>query len=97
MVLCNRLELWFKPYREQAGAQKGRGCLEHIVTLRLLADYSKKKKKKLFITFVDFSKAYDLVPRQMLFTVLKNIGYRQLCLVQLLLFIVSPRVLLVLP
>ena len=74
MVLCNRLELWFKPYREQAGAQKGRGCLEHIVTLRLLADYSKKKKKKLFITFVDFSKAYDLVPRQMLFTVLKNLG-----------------------
>ena len=74
MVLCNRLELWFKPYREQAGAQKGRGCLEHIVTLRLLTDYSRRKKKKLFITFVDFSKAYDLVPRKMLFSVLKNLG-----------------------
>ena len=74
MVLCNRLELWFKPYREQAGAQKGRGCLEHIVSLRLLTDYSRRKKKKLFITFVDFSKAYDLVPRQMLFSVLKNLG-----------------------
>ena len=74
MVLCNRLELWFKPYREQAGAQKGRGCLEHIVTLRLLTDYSRRKKTKLFITFVDFSKAYDLVPRHMLFHVLKNLG-----------------------
>ena len=74
MILCNRLELWFKPYREQAGAQKGRGCIEHIVTLRLLADYAKRKKAKLFITFVDFSKAYDLVPRHMLFSVLKRLG-----------------------
>ena len=74
MILCNRLELWFKPYREQAGAQRGRGCIEHIVSLRLLSDYAKKKKTKLFITFVDFSKAYDLVPRQLLFSVLKRLG-----------------------
>ena len=60
MVICNRLEQWFKPFREQAGAQKGRSCIEHIVTLRLLTDYATKKKCKLFITFVDFSKAYDL-------------------------------------
>ena len=33
MVLFNQLELWFKPYREQTGAHKGRGCIEHIVTL----------------------------------------------------------------
>ena len=74
MVLCKRLELWFKPYREQAGAQKGRGCIEHLVTLRLLTDYAKKKNNKLFITFVDFTKAYDLVPRCMLLSVLKRLG-----------------------
>ena len=74
MVLCNRLELWFKPYREQAGAQRGRDCIEHIVTLRLLTDFAKKKKRKLFITFVDFTKAYDLVPRHMLLSVLKRLG-----------------------
>ena len=34
----------------------------------------KRKKRKLFITFVDFSKAYDLVPRHMLFSVLKRLG-----------------------
>ena len=51
MVLCCRLEQWFVPYREQAGAQRGRGCLEHLVTLRLLTDYSRQKKKKLFVTF----------------------------------------------
>ena len=61
MILCSRLEQWFKPFREQAGAKKGRGCIEQIVTLRILCDYAKKKKSKLFITFVDFSKAYILM------------------------------------
>ena len=63
MILCSRLERWFKPYREQAGAQRGRGCIEHIVALRLLTHMARKKKKKLFVVFVDFSQAYDLVPR----------------------------------
>ena len=74
MVLCCRLEYWFKPYREQAGAQRGRGCIEHILTLRLLTDYARKKKQKLFVTFVDFSKAYDNVPRDMLMRVLRRLG-----------------------
>ena len=74
MILCARLETWFKPYREQAGAQKGRGCVEHIVTLRLITDFAKKKKNKLFVVFVDFTQAYDLVPRDMLFRVLKRLG-----------------------
>ncbi len=73
-VLCNRLNWWFRPLREQAGAQRGRGCLEHIVTLRLLVDAAKRKKLKLFVMFIDFSKAYDLIPRSKLFVVLKRKG-----------------------
>ena len=65
---------WFAPYREQAGAQKKRSCLEHIVTLRLLTDTARRRKHTLFVTFVDFSKAYDLVSRQKLFQVLKRMG-----------------------
>ena len=34
----------------------------------------KRKKSKLFITFVDFSKAYDVVPRHMLFELLRKLG-----------------------
>ena len=74
MVLCARLKRWFLPYREQAGAQRGRGCMEHIVTLRLLTDFAKRKKNTLFVTFVDFSQAYDLVPRRLLFEILKRLG-----------------------
>lgn len=53
LVLCC-LEHWFRRLREQAGAQRDRGCIAHILTLRLLADYVRKKKQKLFVTFVGF-------------------------------------------
>ena len=63
MVLCQRLSKWFAPYREQAGAQRKRGCLEHIVTLRLLTHTARRRQRTLFVTFADFTKAYDLVKK----------------------------------
>ena len=74
MILNDRLSQWFSPFREQAGAQKKRGCLEHIVTLRLICDIARRKKYSLFVTFVDFSKAYDYVNRTVLFKMLKRLG-----------------------
>ncbi len=50
MVLCSRLGMWFTPCREQAGAQKGRGCTEDVITLRILTDIARRKKKKLLVT-----------------------------------------------
>ena len=50
-VLSNRLMAWYRPYREQAGAQSKRGCIEHIVTLRLLFRVFLRKKLKLFVVF----------------------------------------------
>ena len=73
-TLNNRLMEWYVPCREQAGAQPKRGCIEHIVTLRLLFDVFVRRKQKLFVVFVDFQKAYDLVPRRRLFDILINLG-----------------------
>ena len=73
-VLYNRLSQWWQPDREQAGAQPGRGCAEHLVTLRLLMEFSFRKRKKLFIAYIDFVKAYDKVPRKLLFLILKKLG-----------------------
>ena len=75
-VLCNRLKVWIRNKIEkcQAGGTEKRDCTEHILSLRLIIDFAKKKKKKLFILFVDFSKAYDRVPRQTLFKILKSMG-----------------------
>ena len=61
-------------FREQAGAQEKKGCLEHLVSLRLLCDTVKRKKFKIFVTFIDFSQAYDRVARIMLFRVLLRLG-----------------------
>ena len=73
-ILNSRLMTWYTPQREQAGGQAGRSCIEHILTLRLWIDYSKRNRKKLFVAFIDFSKAYDRVPRGKLFVLLMSLG-----------------------
>ena len=71
-ILCNRLTQWFTPDREQA--QKKRGCIEHLVTLRLIINYCFRKKLQLHIAYIDFSKAYDRVPRNKFMDILKRLG-----------------------
>ena len=73
-IIGKRLQLWYRPCREQAGAQKGRDCIEHIMTIRLLIDHAKKSKLKLYILFIDFEKAYDKVKRSKLIELLKSAG-----------------------
>ena len=73
-ILYNRLSRWFTPDREQAGAQPKRSCMEHILTLRLLINFSIVKKLKLFILFVDYSQAYDRVPRNKMLKLLIRLG-----------------------
>ena len=73
-LLLNRLTMWANVDKCQAGSQKGRGCIEQIMTLRMLCDYAKYKKVKLYVMFIDFSKAYDRVPRDKLVNVLKLLG-----------------------
>ena len=44
------------------------------MTLRLIMNMCGKKKWKLFVAYVDFSKAYDRVPRNKLLHTLKRLG-----------------------
>ena len=73
-MIMNRLLLWCNIDKCQAGAQKGRSCLEQIFTLRMLCHYAVSKKSKLYILFIDFSKAYDKVSRRKLIKVLRSRG-----------------------
>ena len=82
-LLNNRLTKWFTPSREQEGAQKKRGCIEHIVALRLLIDRCMQQKSPLFIVFIDFSKAYDRVPRSYLLNRLRQLGCGRVMLMAL--------------
>ena len=63
MVLCRRLQLWYKCCFQQAGSQKGRGCEEQIFVIRLLIDIARKCGFTLYIGVVDYQKAYDKVKR----------------------------------
>ena len=74
MVLSHRFRLWHLPRIEQAGAQRGRGCQEQILTLRLLIDFTRHKKRQLYILFVDYCKAYDKVDRMKLLRYLDRRG-----------------------
>lgn len=76
MVLCYRLNLGFRPFREQAGAQSKCGWTEHIAAVHtsLLTDAARWEKRELYVTIIDSSKAYDLVPRDNLFVILKHTG-----------------------
>ena len=62
---------WFNIDKDQAGAQRCRGCMEQIFCLRLLVDYCMFKKNKLHVVFVEFQKAYDKIPRKSLIECLK--------------------------
>ena len=60
-ILNFRLNKWYKPCVEQAGAQSGHSCEQQILTLRLYIDIARKQKYILHILFVDYIKAYDKV------------------------------------
>jgi hypothetical protein len=47
----------------QAGFRKSYSCSDHIFTLYALIEILKKKKKKLFCAFVDFSQCFDKIWR----------------------------------
>ena len=53
------------------------------MTLRLIIDYARKTRQKLFILFIDFEKAYDKVRRDKLFQLLREAGCGKLMLLSL--------------
>jgi hypothetical protein len=60
---------------EQAGFRKNHSTVDHLFVLYGLIDiYVKKEKKRLFCTFVDYSKAFDIVPHIHLWKKLLSAG-----------------------
>jgi Reverse transcriptase (RNA-dependent DNA polymerase) len=60
--------------RGQAGFRKKHGAQDHLLTLRVLMEKSKQKGEHLYACFVDFSKAFDSIPREKLWDRLREIG-----------------------
>ena len=66
-ILNNRLTKFLEIHQalneNQAGFRKGYSTTDHIFTLNALTELFRSCKKKLYCTFIDFSKAFDTVWR----------------------------------
>ena len=60
--------------KNQAGFRKGRSCIQQIHILRRIIEGAYSESIPLFITFVDFKKAFDSIDREMMFSILRHYG-----------------------
>jgi hypothetical protein len=78
MVLNDRLSAWCEKYHcradGQAGFRKDFRCTDQQFILRTLIERAKFRSRRLYCCFVDFSKAFDTIPRDKLWERLKEIG-----------------------
>ena len=58
----------------QCGFRSGRGCVDMIFCTRQLVEKAIEHNTKLFMLFIDLRKAYDSIPREALWCVLKKYG-----------------------
>ena len=79
LILLNRLEKHIESVMpispNQIGFQKGNRTADHIFVLNTIINkIVKHDKKKLYIAFIDFRKAYDKINRTLLFLKLQRAG-----------------------
>ena len=73
--LLNFRETMCPDYPNQLGFRSGAQCSDHILTLNTIIEkYVRLGKKRLFVCFVDYRKAFDTVCRDALLFKLKEIG-----------------------
>ena len=77
-ILNCRLSKWAETNSKlvdpQNGFRKGRSCGDHLSTLSEIVNTRKQKGLSTFVSFVDFSKAFDRVDRNLLWLKLERMG-----------------------
>ena len=58
----------------QFGFSKGMGATDRIFTIRQVQEKMREKNKKVFTAFLDLKKAYDRVPREVVYWCLRKRG-----------------------
>lgn len=75
-IVQNRLQIVSERElpESQCGFRRGRGCTDMIFVVRQLTEKTVEHQAKQFFVFVDLRKAYDSVPREAMWLVLKKLG-----------------------
>lgn len=60
--------------KEQAGFRRGRGTRDHIANLRWIMEKTREYQKKIYMCFIDYSKAFDCVEHDKLWKALQELG-----------------------
>src|ERR1700753_2667348 len=60
--------------KEQAGFRQNRSCIDHIASLRIIVEQSLEWQSLLYMNFIDFKKAFDMVDREVLWKILRYYG-----------------------
>jgi hypothetical protein len=78
MIIESRISQWAKTNdlraKGQAGFRKDFRTTDYLFILRTLTKQARFQKKQLYTCFVDFKKAFDTVPRDLLCQVLEGLG-----------------------
>ncbi len=78
MILESRMSQWAETndlcVKGQAGFRKDFRTTNNLFIFRILTEQARFQKKKLYTCFVDFKKAFDKVPRDLLWEVLEGLG-----------------------
>jgi hypothetical protein len=78
MILEARLSSWTEEKglraKGQIGFRKDLRTMDNLYILQTLIEQSTHKRKKVYCCFVDFRKAFDTVPRNLLWQVLAEMG-----------------------
>ncbi|CAG4945247.1 unnamed protein product [Colias eurytheme] len=75
-ILLNRITKAVEPIlrREQAGFRPNRSCTDQINTLRIILEEASEWQREIYLTFVDFEKAFDTVTWCSIWCRLEEIG-----------------------
>ena len=60
--------------QSQSGYRGGRSTIDGIFTLRQLMEKTREQRRNMYIVFVDFTKAFDTVNRELLYLILSKLG-----------------------
>lgn len=75
-IINNRLRPYLLPQiaEEQTGFMPGKGTREQIGNVRQLIEKAREFNIEMYLCFIDYSKAFDLVKWQKLWQILKEMG-----------------------
>jgi hypothetical protein len=68
IILENKISLWLESHdkrdKGETGFRRYNSIVDHLVTFRIIAEEFRNTKTNIFCCFVDFKKAFDMVPRK---------------------------------